>query len=87
MGPRPFRFVRRAADKLLDHGWAAYAPARKDWRWSPLFGLLLGMTLGTAKGTGWLAPLPFLAVAAATRDRRASWRWLWACRCVATFFF
>ncbi len=48
--------------------WAAYAPARKDWRWSPLFGLLLGMTL-SAKGTGWLAPLPFLAVAAATRDR------------------
>ena len=48
--------------------WAAFAPARRDWRWSPLFGLLLGMTL-SAKGTGWLAPLPFLAVVATTRDR------------------
>jgi hypothetical protein len=50
--------------------WAAFAPARRDGRWSPLFGLLLGMTL-SAKGTGWLAPLPFLGVAAATRDRPA----------------
>jgi hypothetical protein len=48
--------------------WAAFAPARSDWRWSPLFGLLLGMTL-SAKGTGWLAPLPLLAVAALGRDR------------------
>ena len=39
--------------------WTAFAPARKDWRWSPLFGLLLGMALST-KGTGWLAPFPFL---------------------------
>ncbi len=50
--------------------WAAFAPARRDRRWAPWFGLLLGMTL-SAKGTGWLAPLPFLAVAALARDRRA----------------
>jgi hypothetical protein len=50
--------------------WVAFAPARNDWRWSPLFGLLLGMTL-SVKGAGWLAPLPFLAVAALGADRKA----------------
>ena len=40
--------------------WATFAPACRDWRSAPLFGVALGLTL-TAKFTGWLAPLPFLA--------------------------
>ena len=40
--------------------WATFAPACRDWRWIPAFALALGLTL-SAKFTGWLAPLPFLA--------------------------
>jgi len=48
--------------------WAAFAPARRGWLWTPLFGLALGLTL-SAKFTGWLAPLPFAAWAILYRDR------------------
>lgn len=51
--------------------WAAFAPALRDWRWTPVFGLALGLTL-SAKFTGWLAPLPFLAWALLYRDWRAA---------------
>ncbi len=50
--------------------WAAFAPACRDVRWAPLFGVLLGLTLA-AKSTGWLAPLPFIAWATLYRDPRA----------------
>ena len=48
--------------------WAAFMPACRDWRWIPGFGLTLGLTL-SAKFTGWLAPLPFLAWSILYRDR------------------
>jgi hypothetical protein len=48
--------------------WAAFAPARKSWLWTPLFGVALGLTLA-AKFTGWLAPLPFVAWTILYRDR------------------
>lgn len=48
--------------------WAAFAPACRDKRFIPLFGLALGMTL-SAKFTGWLAPLPLLAWSVLYRDR------------------
>jgi 4-amino-4-deoxy-L-arabinose transferase-like glycosyltransferase len=50
--------------------WAAFVPAARDWRFIPLFGLALGLTLA-AKFTGWLAPLPFALWAILYRDRRA----------------
>jgi 4-amino-4-deoxy-L-arabinose transferase-like glycosyltransferase len=52
--------------------WAAFAPAVRDWRWTPVFGLLLGLTF-CAKFTGWLAPLPFIAWSYFYRDR-GGWR-------------
>ncbi len=48
--------------------WAAFAPACRDGRWIPCFGLALGMTF-CAKFTGWLAPLPFVAWTVLYRDR------------------
>jgi hypothetical protein len=48
--------------------WAAFAPAREGWRGAILFGIALGMTL-SAKATGWLAPLGFLAWTLVYRDR------------------
>jgi hypothetical protein len=51
--------------------WAAFAPACRDLRLAPLFGLTLGLTLA-AKFTGWLAPLPFAVWALCYRDRRAA---------------
>ncbi len=48
--------------------WAAFAPARRGWLWTPLFGVALGLTLA-AKFTGWLAPLPFIAWTLLYRDR------------------
>jgi hypothetical protein len=48
--------------------WAAFAPACRNWRWIPLFGLALGLTLA-AKFTGWLAPLPFVLWTILYRDR------------------
>jgi hypothetical protein len=48
--------------------WAAFAPARRGWLWTPLFGFALGLTLA-AKFTGWLAPLPFVAWTILYRDR------------------
>ncbi|MFH1269024.1 MAG: glycosyltransferase 87 family protein [Planctomycetota bacterium] len=54
--------------------WAAFAPARDNWRgtlWPSLFGIALGMTL-SCKATGWIAPVPFLAWALLHRDRAAA---------------
>jgi 4-amino-4-deoxy-L-arabinose transferase-like glycosyltransferase len=48
--------------------WAAFAPACRGWRWIPSFGLALGLAL-SAKFTGWLAPLPFVAWTILYRDR------------------
>ncbi len=48
--------------------WATFAPARRNWAWTPLFALALGLTLA-AKFTGWLAPLPFIAWTVLYRDR------------------
>jgi hypothetical protein len=48
--------------------WAAFAPARESWRGACLFGIALGMTF-SAKATGWIAPLPFVAWTLAYRDR------------------
>jgi hypothetical protein len=48
--------------------WAAFAPARRNLFWTPLFGVALGLTLA-AKFTGWLAPLPFVAWTILYRDR------------------
>ena len=50
--------------------WATFSSARRSWRGTILFGLVLGMTL-SSKATGWLAPLPFLAWAVVYRDRAA----------------
>ena len=50
--------------------WAAFAPACRDWRCTPLFGGALGLTF-CAKFTAWLLPVPFLAWAILYRDRRA----------------
>ncbi|MBI3839772.1 MAG: glycosyltransferase family 39 protein [Planctomycetia bacterium] len=52
--------------------WAAFAPACRDWRWIPCFGLTLGLTL-SAKFTGWLAPLPFIVWTILYRDRGGLW--------------
>jgi 4-amino-4-deoxy-L-arabinose transferase-like glycosyltransferase len=48
--------------------WAAFAPACRQWRWIPVFGLALGLTL-CSKFSGWLAPLPFIAWTVLYRDR------------------
>jgi hypothetical protein len=48
--------------------WAAFAPAVRDWRWIPAFGIALGLALA-AKFTGWLAVLPFAAWTLLYRDR------------------
>jgi 4-amino-4-deoxy-L-arabinose transferase-like glycosyltransferase len=50
--------------------WAAFAPAVRDLRWAPAFGLALGLVL-SAKFTGWLAPIPFALWAYFFRDRGA----------------
>ena len=50
--------------------WALFAPACRDWRLLGGFGVALGLTF-SAKFTGWLAPLPFLAWAILYRDLRA----------------
>ena len=50
--------------------WASFAPARSNWAGKLAFGLALGLTL-SAKFTGWLAPVPFVAWAILYRDRRA----------------
>jgi len=50
--------------------WAAFASARTGWRGAIVWGVVLGMTF-SAKATGWLALLPFLAWAALYRDRAA----------------
>ncbi|REK19051.1 MAG: DUF2029 domain-containing protein [Planctomycetota bacterium] len=52
--------------------WAAFAPACRDWRLTPVFGAALGLAFA-AKFTGWLAPVPFLVWAIIYRDARA-WR-------------
>jgi 4-amino-4-deoxy-L-arabinose transferase-like glycosyltransferase len=52
--------------------WAAFEPAARDWRYAPLFGLVLGLAM-SAKFTGWLAPVGFAIWAFAYRDRGA-WR-------------
>jgi uncharacterized membrane protein YhaH (DUF805 family) len=51
--------------------WATFAPAREGRRGAILFGIALGMTL-SAKATGWIAPLPFLAWTLLYRDRAAA---------------
>ena len=51
--------------------WAAFAPARAGWRGTIVWGVALGMTF-SAKATGWIAPLPFLAWAVLYRDRAAA---------------
>ncbi len=48
--------------------WATFAPARRDGRWSIVWGIALGMTLST-KATGWMAPVGFVVWAAVYRDR------------------
>jgi hypothetical protein len=48
--------------------WAAFAPAVRDWRFVPLFGLLLGAAFA-AKFTGWLSVLPFAGWTLVYRDR------------------
>jgi 4-amino-4-deoxy-L-arabinose transferase-like glycosyltransferase len=50
--------------------WATFGPACRNWRWIPCFAVALTLTL-SAKFTGWLAPLPFIAWAALYRDRGA----------------
>src|SRR5262249_44807344 len=52
--------------------WAAFTPAARDWRWTPLFGAMLGLAMA-AKFTGWLVPLPFLAWSLVYRNR-GGWR-------------
>ena len=52
--------------------WATFAPACRSWWWTPLFGLMLGLTLA-AKFTGWLAPVPFV-VWACLFPRDGGWR-------------
>ncbi len=49
--------------------WALFAPACHDWRMIAAFGVALGLAL-SAKFTGWLAPLPFLAWVVLYRDLR-----------------
>jgi hypothetical protein len=51
--------------------WALFAPARAGWPGKILWGIALGMTLGT-KATGWIAPVPFLAWTLLYRDRAAA---------------
>ena len=48
--------------------WATFAAARTSRRGAVLWGVALGATL-SAKATGWIAPIPFLLVTAAYRDR------------------
>ena len=66
--------------------WASFAPAVRDWRFAGVFGLALGLTL-SAKFTGWLAPLPFVAWTLLYRDRgglrACCWEfpWRWPCSC------
>ncbi len=50
--------------------WAAFAPATKRSSAAVLWGVLLGMTM-SCKATGWIAPVPFAAIAVAYRDRAA----------------
>ena len=49
--------------------WAAFAPACRDLRWTPVFGLALGLAL-SAKFSGWLAIAPFAAWTVLYRDWR-----------------
>jgi len=66
--------------------WAAFAPARESRRGAILFGVALGMTL-SAKATGWLAPLAFLAWTLAYRDRPGAKALAWGVPiALATFF-
>lgn len=66
--------------------WAAFAPARESRRGAILFGLALGMTL-SAKATGWLAPLGFLAWTLVYRDRAGTKAMAWGMAvALATFF-
>jgi len=51
--------------------WATFGPACRNPRWILGFGLALGLTF-SAKFTGWLAPLAFLAWTITYRDRRAA---------------
>lgn len=51
--------------------WATFAPACRRWYLSPLLGVALGLTL-SAKFTGWLAIVPFVAWATLYHDRRAA---------------
>ncbi|HUT89330.1 MAG TPA: glycosyltransferase 87 family protein [Thermoguttaceae bacterium] len=66
--------------------WAAFAPARRSWPAAILFGIALGMTL-SAKATGWLAPLGFLAWTLVYRDRAGAKAMAWGVPiALATFF-
>ncbi len=66
--------------------WAAFAPARESRRGAILFGVALGMTL-SAKATGWLAPLGFLAWTLAYRDRAGAKAMAWAVPIALVTFF
>lgn len=50
--------------------WVAFPGACQRWRWTILWGVLLGMTM-SCKLTGWLAIFPFAAWSVWQRDRRA----------------
>jgi len=66
--------------------WAAFAPARRSWPAAILLGIALGMTL-SAKATGWLAPLGFLAWTLVYRDRAGAKAMAWGLPiALATFF-
>ena len=47
--------------------WATFWPQRDGWRWRVLWGVALGLTL-SAKFTGWIAPVPFVACAVLSND-------------------
>jgi dolichyl-phosphate-mannose-protein mannosyltransferase len=51
--------------------WATFSPARENWRMRIVWGIALGLTL-SAKATGWIAPLPFIAWTLIYLDRRAA---------------
>ena len=51
--------------------WAAFAPARENWRLALLWGVTLGMTM-SCKATGWVVPVPFVVWTIIYRDRGAA---------------
>jgi hypothetical protein len=52
--------------------WVTFGPACRDWRFAPVFGLMLGLTF-LARFSGWLAVCPFAVWAFLYRDW-AGWR-------------